>query len=191
MTKIAKFTLLAAGLTASTLLVSCKKKNIVFSGSSQTVDEKWDEKITTDVEITFNPNDYTFEEIEREYIEETDKENDEIEETVFKRRGEYDGNPKKNGELILYYNGESVNGGSYNAYVEDVVFTVKKGTFFYGWDESIEMTLSSILEKAQRQEKARQETARKKSLKNNKGDSEEIADQVPSLIQEETDEKGL
>ena len=126
MTKIAKFTLLAAGLTASVLLVSCKKKNIVFSGSSQTVDEKWDEKITTDVEITFNPNDYTFEEIEREYIEETDKEDDEIQETVFKRRGEYDGNPKKNGELILYYNGESVNGGSYNAYVEDVVFTVKK-----------------------------------------------------------------
>lgn len=135
---------IASGLALLALvfgLTACEQKNLVYAGHSEVVDEKWGDIITTDVEIVFNPNDYSFTEVEREYVVEKDAPKDSGRVTVFRRKGEYAANFKKGGDLILYYNGESKNGGQYYHYVEDVVYTLDKGVFYYGWDESIKMSV--------------------------------------------------
>lgn len=166
--KNGKFILAAFALLSLTF-ISCEKKNVVFLGTSQTVDEKWEEKIDSKIQIVFNPNDFTFEETEENHIERSDANGSESEETLFKRKGEYDGNPKKNGQLILYYNGESKNDGEYYAYVDDIIFTVQDGCFFYGWDESIQMKETSVIEREEKESfKAAQRALKKEALQSAK-----------------------
>ncbi len=163
-----KIILVALTLVSMTF-ISCEKKNIVFLGSSQTVDEKWEEKIDSKIQIVFNPNDFTFEETEENRIETSDANGMESEETLFRRKGEYDGNPKKDGQIILYYNGESKNDGEYYAYVDDIIFTVQDGCFFYGWDESIQMKETSVIEREEKERfKDEQRALKKEALQSAK-----------------------